>query len=561
VNRIGFRARVAFFAAVFVLGLSDASRAGIMTVYSCHAPSGRSVGTYGWEPAHSRSSDTCATGLDGALRVESTADPATSNFAWKLTVAPDTTLDTFTAQICGGADQVGVGGVTIAEYSDTQFIRTVRSAPSTRMQMGCIGPKPYCCDPENLASGGGDRVRLLQLSMYCWTPCVGTVRGAISGFRADISDYEPPAASAVRGSLATSAAQVTEETLEFDASDKGVGVFRAVAEARINRTGEWREIVTAPVESGGRCTPLRETDYLYEFTAPKPCPTTVTAARLTLGVGALPPGTHTLRVRLEDAAGNSNVLLESRTYSVPSLAETTPPLAAGDAQSALTAAPAPIAFAGTRAPQPFGQISISRPRAGGLRSSRSFTITGRMLDVAGRPLPQAVVFVQSRSYFPKLHAAGGSWTSFGSTTTDKDGTFHARIPAGPSRSIKVTYGYGASASDAQVDFTVPAAVDLRAERTRVRNGSSAVFRGRVASPIPSGGVFVALEVREPKRWVPVATTRRWVKTSGTGSFTLAYRFLRTFHPATYRFRVVADEDSAFQYRRGTSRTINVHVRP
>ena len=88
-----------------------------------------------------------------------------------------------------------------------------------------------------------------------------------------------------------------------------------------------------------------------------------------------------------------------------------------------------------------------------------------------------------------------------------------------------------------------------------------MFRGRVAGPIPSGGVFVALEVREPNRWVPVATTRRWVKTSNTGTFTLAYRFLRTFQPATYRFRVVADEDSAFQYRRGTSRTLNVHVRP
>jgi hypothetical protein len=208
-----------------------------------------------------------------------------------------------------------------------------------------------------------------------------------------------------------------------------------------------------------------------------------------------------------------------------------------------------------------GRVSITGPRIRALRSSRSFRIGGRLLDFSGRPISAAAVFLQSRGFFPKLQAAGGSWTSLGSVTTDKTGAFRARIPAGPSRSIKVTYGYGASATVAEADFTVPAAIDLRAQRTRVRNGNSGVFKGRVGGPIPSGGVFVALEVREPNRWVPVATTRRWVKTSNTGTFALAYRFLRTFRPATYRFRVVADEDSAFQYRRGTSRAVNVHVRP
>ena len=59
----------------------------------------------------------------------------------------------------------------------------------------------------------------------------------------------------------------------------------------------------------------------------------------------------------------------------------------------------------------------------------------------------------------------------------------------------------------------------------------------------------------------MATTRRLVRTSDSGTFKLAYRFLKTFRPATYRFRVVADEDSAFLYARGASRSINVHVRP
>jgi hypothetical protein len=72
---------------------------------------------------------------------------------------------------------------------------------------------------------------------------------------------------------------------------------------------------------------------------------------------------------------------------------------------------------------------------------------------------------------------------------------------------------------------------------------------------------VGMEVREPGRWIPVATTRRWVRTRASGTFTLSYRFLKTFRPARYRFRVVADEDSAFPYGRGASRSIDVRVRP
>jgi hypothetical protein len=556
VNGIGVIARLAVVVVVFVLALSDAAHAGTMTLYSCHTPSGRSVGTYGWEASQGPRFDTCANGQDGALRVEWTGDPANSNATWTLKVAPDTTLNTFTAQICARSEG-GYSGVTFQEHSETGFIRTVRSTAGP--QIGCVGAKPYCCDPENLAAGGGDRVRLLRLLVYCGSPCTAGMRGEITGFRAGINDYEPPTVSAVHGSLVTSTVQATEETLEFDASDKGVGVFRAVAEARINHAGEWREIVTAPVVSGGKCTALRETDYLYEFAAPQPCPTTVTAGRLRLDPGALPPGTHTLRVRLEDAAGNSTPLAGPRTYSVPEPpAIVAPPVSSEVIPTALPA-PAPLAVTGVKIP--LAQLSLRGPRLRALPAARSFRIAGQLLDLRGHPLPGAAIFVQSRVFLPKLQAGGGSWTGLGSTMTDKAGVFRMRIPAGPSRSIKMTYGYGVSAVTAQADFTVPAAIDLRAERTRVRNGSSGVFKGRVAGPIPSGGVFVALEVREGNRWVPVATTRRWVKTSSFGTFTLAYRFLRTFQPATYRFRVVADEDSAFQYRRGTSRAINVHVRP
>jgi hypothetical protein len=142
-------------------------------------------------------------------------------------------------------------------------------------------------------------------------------------------------------------------------------------------------------------------------------------------------------------------------------------------------------------------------------------------------------------------------------TTDANGRFTARIPAGASRIVRFSY----EAVTAQTTLVVPANVTAKPRRSKLRNGQQMLIRGRVAGPIPGGGVPVSLEVRDNRRWTPVATTRVRVKTARSGRFTLAYRFLGTFVPVTYRFRVVAGEDSAFPYRRGTSRTMHVHVRP
>jgi hypothetical protein len=178
---------------------------------------------------------------------------------------------------------------------------------------------------------------------------------------------------------------------------------------------------------------------------------------------------------------------------------------------------------------------------------------------------RTIVTFQSRLFLPKSRTEIGAWAPLGTSVTDSQGRFRKSIPAGPSRSILVTGGEnsGAEAPEkaAKIFITVAAGIVARPTRTRIRNGHSVVFRGQVDGPIPRGGVLVALEVRDSGRWVPVATTRRWVRTSSAGAFTLSYRFLSTFRPTAYKFRVVADEDSAFQYARGSSRSITVNVRP
>ncbi len=501
--------------------LAGPAHAGSMTLYSCHTPGGRTVPTHGWTlmgvPDQGAGADRCATGTTGTLFVSAASGLVYQRW-WRMTAPEDTTFASFAIGVCGRS----VAESFTAIYRDNQPLRSGLDGAT----MGCVGPAPWCCGDDNVVRGGPG-VREIWAMVQCRSVCPVAPTLDVSTFRADVSDPAPPSGTNLRGALATDATLSGPAQLVFDAADKGVGVFRAVAEARIGGVGEWREVATAPVETGGTCTPLGETGYLYEFTAPRPCPLRVADATLTV---ALPPGRHDLQVRLEDAAGNSTMLLQ-RVYTV--------------LEPVVAAVP------------PRGRLTLTGPRARRLRSAGPYRLSGRLLDESGKPIANAVVGVQTRAFLPKARTPVGSWVAAPSTTTNASGRFSARIPAGASRSVLLTY----NGTSLQADLTVPAQVSLRAKRTRLRNGDAVVFTGRVAGPIPRGGVVMSLEARENGRWTTVPTTRRWVRTSRTGEFRLSYRFRRTFRPATFRFRAVAGGDSAFRYATGASRTIAVRVRP
>jgi hypothetical protein len=301
--------------------------------------------------------------------------------------------------------------------------------------------------------------------------------------------------------------------VSFDVTDVGVGAYRAVAEARVGRAGAWRELAVADLG----CSPVGDR---YEFAAPQPCPLRVSGASIGFDPAALPTGTHDVRFVVEDAAGNRTDVLTERPYVVAS-------------------------------PAPTSQLRVRVAK---------FRLIGRLLDLASRPIGGGELVVEARGYLPKARVATGAWNAIGTVATRADGSFTFSIPRGPSRVLRVRHPDGASSS-LETLVVASARVTARASRARIRNGSSAVIRGRVAGPIPAGGVRVGLEVRSRGRWIPVATTRRWVRTRPSGAYTLSYRFRNTFSPTTYRFRVVADEDSAFPYTRGASRSVAVRVRP
>jgi hypothetical protein len=543
---------------VFLAGASSAqpALAGTMVLYSCHTPSGRSVGSDGWTLSADNAvlragvRDSCAGGRTGALRLEIERDGAhvdgSQEVSWTFRSADATTISEFRAWVCGRAFSFWAFArfrwqAPVGEPKSMIVYKSPEGAADT---MGCQGSAPWWSSSTNLVRASEFTSSWLEMTAGCAGICEVEPRVAatmeLGAFAASIEDAAPPAAGAPTGPVVSNQVHRGVETIGFPVTDKGVGAFRLLGEVRPHHEGPWLQFAES-ILGGSACRPLGETGYLYEFASPQPCPTAMGDASLAMDNTRLGVGGHDFRVVVEDAAGNRTVVWESDDYEIGPTAEVTP-----------------------RAIVRPAQLKITAPSSRKQRSAKAFQLRGILVDADSNSIGGAVVVVESRGYLPKGNAPLGGWEAVGTTVTDARGAYRLQVPSGPSRTLRVSYTAPSSegpSAVALVDVVVPAQINARARRTRVRNGKSVVFEGRVAGPIPQGGLLVSLEAREPGRWVPVATTRRRVRTSPSGRFSLSYRFRRTFSPTTYRFRVVADEDSAFPYARGTSRSLTVHVRP
>jgi hypothetical protein len=164
-----------------------------------------------------------------------------------------------------------------------------------------------------------------------------------------------------------------------------------------------------------------------------------------------------------------------------------------------------------------------RPSARRVPCGRSTAFGGRLLSSAGAPLPGLPVTVVETF-------AAGSVPSRRETTlrTSPDGTFLARLPAGPSRQVEAYFGGTPILTRAEgrpVRLGVASAVGLRASSASVRVGGAPVlFSGRLGhldSRIPAGGMPVQLQYRLPgSGW----TDFRTVQTNASGRFRYPYAF-------------------------------------
>jgi hypothetical protein len=127
-----------------------------------------------------------------------------------------------------------------------------------------------------------------------------------------------------------------------------------------------------------------------------------------------------------------------------------------------------------------------------------------------------------------------------SVRTNAAGSFDYRIPAGPSRRVRVTYGAGAGgrrlAASAGARVVVTPEVSLAITPTHTANGHTITFSGAVSGGYePAGGLPLELEYREGDHWLPYQVVRTDPR---DGRFRYRYTFRRTTQAITYTFRFV-----------------------
>lgn len=144
----------------------------------------------------------------------------------------------------------------------------------------------------------------------------------------------------------------------------------------------------------------------------------------------------------------------------------------------------------------------------------------------------------------------------GLAVTAADGSFNFAIGKGPSREITAIYRSGQRELSANTTLQARVHPTLRLKQKVVRNGSNAVFKGSVPGP-HAIGVVVVLQVKDGKGW---RVFRRYRTHSG-GRFVMRYRFTQTFSPTTYVMRAEVPGQSGFPYEEGSSKPIEVPVKP
>jgi hypothetical protein len=191
------------------------------------------------------------------------------------------------------------------------------------------------------------------------------------------------------------------------------------------------------------------------------------------------------------------------------------------------------------------RISSSYPR-------RAFKLDGRLLNKEGHPILAATLEVAQQ-------VTGSSQSSLIATVkTGETGEFSLSIPAGPSRSITVSYRALSTdtgfAAQAHVHETVRAHVTLTATPHYTSSHGLVQFAGTVAGPLPPGGVWVDLSVHYKGK--PQLLTH--VQTGSHGHFHVSYKFQGAVGTFPFRAEVIGSQ-TGFAYATAQSQATYVHT--
>jgi hypothetical protein len=535
-------------AAVFASLIPSSAAAGTFTVSSCRAPDGTpaAVGNAdgGWRSASvsvsdaggNRLGEACAGGgaLEAALAT-AFKQPAPSFLIWDFDAPPFTTIERYSLDLSGytrpRVDGQSFGDLSVAngkqsdpEY-DARFAgqgvvprqtieRDGRSSAKVRVLISCTPNGQSFCEAD--AAGSPARV-----SIY---------RGTFT-----LADRDAPAVTSVSGDATTDAIWAGSTGISDGATDQCGGVYRLGVEVD-GQIRSWLNLAGAP------CQPYPGTE--RTFLAPKPCPSTVGGVQ-TLSTADLPEGSHTVRILVEDAAGNQTTAYGpvSKTLSRTAIAANDPgPL---NGSPAVTDARMTVSWE--------GRESASKS----IRYDQQPVLRGQLTTAQGQPIKDAAVRVTITR-----DARNSPPFERESLSTNSEGRFRWKIPKGSS-SRKIVLSYRQRVRDAKpvvsktLRLVVKAGVRLKLSRRTARKGQAVKLTGTVLGrPVPRGGKLVELQARNRGgRWI----TFRTVRTRKSGAFAATYRF-RNPGPARFQMRARARKSGDYPYATGSSPVRGIRIR-
>jgi hypothetical protein len=201
----------------------------------------------------------------------------------------------------------------------------------------------------------------------------------------------------------------------------------------------------------------------------------------------------------------------------------------------------------------YQRVLVERPSSA---YGAAVSLSGKLSDTAGNPRVNAEIDVLERVDLP-----GRDWAQVATVYTRSSGAFTYRAKPGPARRLRFAFRGSAVTRPwtKDVELRVRAAVTIRPDRKRARNGESIVFTGRLRSgPVPSAGKVLALQALTARGWRTFATPRA---RATDGRWRFRYRFTGTNVRARYTFRVVALSEAGYPYAEGRSSTTRVVVYP
>ena len=186
---------------------------------------------------------------------------------------------------------------------------------------------------------------------------------------------------------------------------------------------------------------------------------------------------------------------------------------------------------------------------------RAVTVLGRLTSTDGSPIANQPIAVTGM-----LRLTGATPDPVASTFTDTGGRYTVTIPAGPSRTLNVSYpgANGLLTRTRNVSLRVPASSTIHASVTTRRGAGTIRFSGRLrilGTKLPPGGKIVDLQASQGGRWTTVDTTRA---TGANASWRAVARFRG--NPGRFPIRLRIRREALFPYELGYSPAVVVTVR-